>query len=543
MKRANFNIRTVLALMMSLQLIAAGVVEAAGTPVLQDKKSAPAKKQSTKTKTSKKKRSASTKKKRPTRASKKKSSTSGTAKQSTAKKPTARKRPATRTRRPRPKRTVAKPIMKPEVMLGMVNEINALNAELADMHRKNTGELTRAIQPPSVPVAVRYRNRDDSETANDLLNRSARNPNDTGIIMRVAAIQVRNHKFAAAEKTLLRGLRITPLDQNMLHALGNVYLRMGSYIKAWNSYQEIIYLNPNHLRARLAQGAVREAEGNPVAAQAIYNSVDEAFGPTSGIIAATAENLILLGEAGDAVRLAGEGITHYPDSPELYVAQARGYYQLGMPDRAKTVLYAGLALNTSLTGAYLLLGDISMAGSQYSTAIRSYEKVVDLEPGKPDVSRKLGRAYVMDMNFTAAIAEYSTYKFLNPNSGAVNLPLAQALFLQSRQLHSRGDFAGAVQMHREALDMAGGAGTAWRETALLDAGEAARLKGGFNQAVDYYEGVIAMNAHRMDAYMGLSRTYESMNDYFQARIALRQALNIDPDHEGILILWDRYQVQ
>lgn len=536
---------------MSALLVTAGVVEAASTPIFQDKKPTPSKKQPTKTKASAKKRPTSKKKKQSTSASKKKSSSPSSAKKSSAKKPVAKKKPtssksrssATRTRRPRPKRPVAKPIMKPEVMRGMVNDINALNARLADMHRKNTGKLTRSIQPPIVPIAVRFRNKSDSETANDLLNRSAQNPNDTGIIMRVAAIQVRNHKFAAAEKTLVRGLKITPLDQNMLHALGNVYLKMGAYIKAWNSYQEIIYLNPNHLRARLAQGAVREAEGNPIAAQAIYKRMDERFGPTSGIVAARAENLILLGEAGAAVRLAEDGIKHYPDSPDLYVAQARGYYQLGMPDRAKTVLYAGLALNTNLTRAYLLLGDISMAASQYVTAVRSYEKVVELEPGKPEVSRKLGRAYVMDMNFPAAIAEYNIYKFLNPNSGAVNLPLAQALFIQSRQLHNRGDFSGAVQMHNRALDMAGGAGIAWRETALLDAGEAARLKGSFNQAVDYYEMVIAMNFQRMDAYMGLSRTYESMNDYFQARMALRQALNIDPDHEGILILWDRYQVQ
>ncbi len=526
MKWANFNIRTVLALMMSVQLIAAGIAEAAGTPAIQSKKPTQTKKKPTSTK-------------------------KPTAKKPTAKKPTARKKPtssksksgSTPTRRRRPKRPVAKPIMKPAAMRSMVNEINALNAELAGMHRKNTGELTRGIQPPSIPIAVRYRNKADGEIANDLLIRSAQNPYDTGLIMRVAAIQVRNHKFGAAEKTLGRGLKITPLDQNMLHALGNVYLKMGSYIKAWNSYQEIIYLNPNHLRARLAQGAVREAERNPVAAQVIYDRIDEEYGPTSDIVVARTENLMLLGEVGEAVRLAEQGIIHYPDSPDLYVAQARGYYQLGMPDRAKTVLYAGLALNTYLTQGYLLLGDISMAGGQYSAAIRSYEKVVELEPGQPEVSRKLAHAYVMDMNFTAAIAEYNTYKFLNPNSGAVNLPLARTLFLQSRQLHSRGDFRSAVQMHNRALDMAGGAGTAWRETALLEAGEAARSKGAFNQAVEYYEDVIAMNFRQMDAYMGLSRTYESMNDYYQARMALRLALNIDPDHEGLLILWDRYQVQ
>ena len=91
------------------------------------------------------------------------------------------------------------------------------------------------------------------------------------------------------------------------------------------------------------------------------------------------------------------------------------------------------------------------------------------------------------------------------------------------------------------VDLDVGAGTDWRESAFLQAGEAARLKGTFSRAVDYYEQAIAMNPHRMEAYMGLSRTYESLNDYYQARIALRQALDIDPMHEGVLILWERYQ--
>ena len=428
----------------------------------------------------------------------------------------------------------------------MASDIASLGNQLTALNRRTTRRLSRLAPPDSLPGqgqglpgSQRYRFAGDSRRLQQLIRQHEGHPKDLGTLVALADLQRRNHKLREAEAYLLKTLSLEPLNQGFLYDLGRLYLEKGEPTKAWGTFQEIIYLNPESIEARLAQGLVREKEGNYRGAEAVYLKVEEQFGAVAGVYFRRAMNLVAREDYGAAVTLAREGLALYPDYASLYYARGRAYAGLGLLARAKTDFYDALSLDTDLLEAYAALGEVSLQEGNAATAIRAFLRLLDEQPGDAVASLNLGRAYLMDLKLQEAVRELEMLQYLHPENREVDVWLPQAYYLYSLELKGRGRFKEAMDAHQKAMSLSAGQPRGWVVTALVNAGAAARSHDDYQRSIDYFQLAIENDPFRADSYVGLSRTYEAMQDYSRARTALRQALAIDPDHPAAQVELNR----
>ena len=418
----------------------------------------------------------------------------------------------------------------PGELESLVAEISSLSQQLTNLSRQSAQRIF-AVQPPGeFPLGQHYRVPGDYRQFLQLRRQHADHPQDLAALTALADLLHRNDKLAESEGYLLKALALEPLSQAMLFQLGELYIEKGEFTNAWGSFQEIIYLNPENLMALLAQGQVREAEGNFAGAMVIYDKVEEQVGPSARIYYRRAMNLAGRGDFGDAVTLAREGLNRYPDHAPLYYARARAYAGLGLLDRAKTDLYDALALDSELLVAFEALGDVSLLEGNAVTAMRAFLQVLGKRPGSAEASFKLGRAYLLDLRFDEAAREWELLDRLHPNDRNLAPWLSQAYFLQALEHKRRGRFREALQAQRRARSRAGGNQPEWVVQALVSAGGAALAHNEYQRSLDYYDRAIRNNPFRADTFVALSRTYRAMQDSRAERNALQQALALDPQH-------------
>ncbi len=459
--------------------------------------------------------------------------------------PRQRPSPSSRTSANRRRRTRPVPTRRPKPYSGiqlraLAADITALNGQLADLNRRTTRRFDRLASLEKLPPGQRYRFAEDQRSALQLAQQIDEHPENSAPLITLAHLQIRNRKQAEAEATLLKALALEPLNQELTFDLGELYLSMGKSGQAWDAFQEIIYQKPEQAQARLAQGRVLEHEGDYEGAMDIYTQVEADFGPSAEVNFHQARNLSAQGDHGAAVAQAREGLVRNPDSAPLAYVRGRAYAALGMLDRAKTDLYAALALNPDLLEVYETLGAIFMETGNYPAAEAAYLKVLRARPGDEEASFALGHAYLMDLKFQQAAEEWDRLAYLHGDNGKVNHWRSQAYYLHSLELNRQGQFQSALNARRNALALAGGHSTGWVVPALIGAGAAARAHGDYPRSIDYYDQALEMDPFSADGYIGLSRTYTAMQDSSRARESLLQALALDPDHPGAWAAQERF---
>lgn len=419
-------------------------------------------------------------------------------------------------------------------------EITALNGQLVDLNRRTTRRIERLAQSEKLPPGQRYRFAEDQRRALQLAHQIDEHPENSAPVIALAHLQIRNRKHAEAEATLLNALALEPLNHELTFDLGELYLTMGKSGQAWDAFQEIIYQKPAHGQPRLAQGRVLEHAGDYAGAMDIFTQVEADFGPSAEVNFHQARNLSAQGDHGAAVAQAREGLVRNPDSAPLAYVRGRAYAALGMLDRAKTDLYAALALDPDLLVVYETLGAIFVETGNYPAAEAAYLKVLRARPGDEEASFALGHAYLMDLKFQQAAEEWDRLAYLHGDDGTVNQWRSQAYYLHSLELNSQGQFQSALSARRNALALAGGHSTGWVVPALIGAGAAARTHSDYPRSIDYYYQALEMDPFSADSYIGLSRTYTAMQDSSRASAYLLQALALDPDHPGAWAAQERF---
>jgi len=422
----------------------------------------------------------------------------------------------------------------------MISEITALNQELAALNRRTTARLTGFAERQSVPRSERYRFPRDHARMLEFIRQAAAQPRNVTVRLSLADLYRRNHKFPKAERTLLEARALAPVNRALLFQLGELYLAMGRPGQGWDTFEEILYLDPGNLAARLGQGRAEGAAGRVDEAWAVFAGVENDYGQLEDLDIAGTRQLVSEGDYGAAIAAARQGLARYPDSATLYYLRGRAYGALGMAAAAKADLYDALALDADLVDAYEVLGDVSMQEGKYADASAQYLRVVTHRPGDPAAGMALGRAYLMDMKYADAVRELDLCARLHGERQAVNHLRAQAHYLQAQEFKEQGRFRQAVEAQRTALQLAGGSSVGLVVPALLTAGASARAHGDYRRSIDYYERALSLAPASTMGYVELSRTYAAMADSSQALEVLRKALARDPDHAEARLMWRRF---
>ena len=456
-----------------------------------------------------------------------------------------RRRPSNSAPKQRSRRPTRRPKAPPSQVVSaasldsITKDIQSLNQRLIELSSQSARRFAELNENDSRPANRRYRYASDEGRIKYLTQLRGNDLNNVEVLAELAELERRNHRFERSETYLQKGLALDPLNQDLQYSLGQVYLRLGRTTSAWSTFQEIIYQNPENLEAHLAQGRIREIEGDHAAALSLYAATEFEFGPDPLIYFARAWNLTETGAARAAIETADEGLGRFPDEGDLYYVRGRAYARIGMLGEARTDYYDAIALGNSRSEVYLELGDATMQAANYVTAIRAYTIYLDAEPGDRKVALALGRAHLLDLRFKDAIEELQRQTTLYDNRNEAARWLPQAYYLYSLELRNAGQIGEALNYHRMALAVTGGSSSLWAVPALVSAGDSAFQRGENSRALRYYHKAIELDPFNGDPYVGLSQTYQALDDNIKAAEYLSKALKIEPGHLKALALKDR----
>ncbi|MFC1547852.1 tetratricopeptide repeat protein [Candidatus Neomarinimicrobiota bacterium] len=414
----------------------------------------------------------------------------------------------------------------------MASDIGRLGQQLEALNRRTTGRLAEVTLDEEVPWGERFRFEGDYRRMLQLQRQLEDYPNDFETLVSLGNLLQRNNKFQKAESYLLKALALEPLNQGLLSNLAELYFEKGEDTKTWETFQEIIYLNPDNIDAHAAKGRIRERGGNFSGAEAIYRQIEGKFGNVVQVYAHRTLNLAQQGNYGDAVALAREGLAIYPDHAPLYYARGQAYQGLGLLDRARIDYYDALALDPDMLVTYSAVGDVALQERNAVTAMKAYLRILDMRPGDPAASLGLGKGYLMDLRFREAVDELEMLRYLHPEYAAANDWQAQAYYLRSLQLQEQGYPRQALDLHRMAFSLAGSGSNELVVAALLMAGDGALSHDDYPLAVKYFKLTLDNDPFNIEGYLGLGYAFRALGEVSRARATFQQALILDPGHPG-----------
>jgi tetratricopeptide (TPR) repeat protein len=180
--------------------------------------------------------------------------------------------------------------------------------------------------------------------------------------------------------------------------------------------------------------------------------------------------------------------------PGFAVAQySLGTVQLALGNRWKAAAQfrASIQLDPTLPEPYKSLGDLFIANPRrlFDQAVEAYQKAVDLRPFYAEAYVGLGDAKAAKGDTDGAIVYYKKALAYNPASPKVHLSLGKMYY-----------------------------------------GE----KGLYYEAVASYKKAIELDAHFLDALMGLGEVYEDKGLYKEAIGEYQRVVELDPKHTGAL---------
>jgi len=162
-------------------------------------------------------------------------------------------------------------------------------------------------------------------------------------------------------------------------------------------------------------------------------------------------------------------------------------------------------------------GDAYVARQDYESALASYERAREIEPGDPSIVRNLGVVYGRLRDYGSAVKLLRESLALRPNQPMVLVELAFALWRQ-------GSVDAAVTTYRQAIAL-----NPWEPAAYANLGLVYLQQGGSPQsAVDAFERAVELDPGLAAAHFGLADAYAKLGRLDQAAAVLERGLEFDP---------------
>lgn len=223
----------------------------------------------------------------------------------------------------------------------------------------------------------------------------------------------------AAEQALLylkRAVELKPYHVEALINLAKVYYNQRKFNLAVPLLKKVLELVPFDFTAKLLLGrsleskSMREEESRPRLTKDFVDGVELKYEYTfaadiNSVLQAVnqfAISLVRSGHLNEAVNYMGSFLELNDLSPELNYNLAQLYNTLDVVDKALRYAWRATELKDDYRDAYDLVGNIFFKMGDYANSIRSYEKVVVLDPKDAMSYYNLGCAYSAAENFVKA---------------------------------------------------------------------------------------------------------------------------------------------
>jgi len=412
------------------------------------------------------------------------------------------------------------------------------------------------------------------------------NPRDTEIRLMKASLLMSQDKLDESIRELQTAVEN---DRNSIQAyymLGMAYLRDGKEAQAESALSSVIRIDPRYIRAYQALAQLKLGSGNVDAA--IQYGRDALRADPNAV-----EMRLLLGESLMGRRYYREAISELEAYVNARPTDPRGFHRLGMayleqgntaraepllqsaldqnpgnatmltslvrldverkqPDRAIARINAQIQKAPQNAELHELLGRVYLNQGNTARAEEAFRKQASIDGGRAAGSLNLAQLYQSRKSFDAAIAELQKVISENPKSG-------EAYTLLGMVYESLNDTKRAIESYRTALKNDPSQAITANNLAFLlaendgDLKEAEQLaqqarkqfpdstavadtlawvyykRGAYRSAIDLLRDCVRQDPKNATYFYHLGMAYSGNGDSAQAKEALSQALNLNPN--------------
>ncbi|GAB4277394.1 MAG: PEP-CTERM system TPR-repeat protein PrsT [Candidatus Rifleibacteriota bacterium] len=213
----------------------------------------------------------------------------------------------------------------------------------------------------------------------------------------------------------------TPENPDYTQALN--YARSGNFAEAIAGFKKVLAREPNNFNALMNLGKVYSASGDAAQSCALYLKALKIDPKNIFALKALANSYAEIGLHRFASEITNQARASYPgqidgfpsykvsaafikNNPRAYKPLVKALLKENLDQEALAVVQAGLAEQSDSVELLLLQGEVYKELGLYETALKSYQKAVELEPQNPDPYVGKGDLLVAAGQFTNAIEEY-----------------------------------------------------------------------------------------------------------------------------------------
>jgi tetratricopeptide (TPR) repeat protein len=258
---------------------------------------------------------------------------------------------------------------------------------------------------------------------------------------------------------------------------------------------------------------------------------------------------------GDAVRLLGEAVAHYPNDFWLNFNMAVALNRANQSDDAIGYYRAALALRPHAPAVHNNLGYTLRQRDKLDEAISHLEHAVRFDPQYADAHYNLGLALYAKGRRDGAIGHYQEALRLNPNDAPAHNNLGEALYAEGRQDEAIGHYQEALRINGKYAIAHNNLGAALCDKNRLDEGidhfrEALRInpkfaaahsnfgaalydKGRWDEAVGHYEVALRIDPKDAPAHYNLADALRDKGRLGEAIGHYQEALRINSNSAKI----------
>ena len=412
----------------------------------------------------------------------------------------------------------------------LTGELQSSNKELARATRYFNEQ---DVKPKSVSM--------DSKpffTTDDFEKESRLNPDNIYIQRQLGLHYESKGDYDSAKEVYLREVSKNPGNPDSHYFLGSLYANLGEMQKAKFSFEEALYLNPNH-------GATIEAISMFMGSQEekdfsndllMYSSEKAPDGPAKHIASireAMAGNNYI-----EALNLSEEASEKYPEQTGFVQLIGQNQLKLGRVEEAKRSFQRAIKLDPKEVKPHVSLADLYFEQGKYVYAALSYSDAVYLDSDNSDYRYMQGLSYFNAHEWGRTASAWEDLLHYRPNDPIVKTLLPQAYYILAVEFNRVGNPSMGRQSFKNALSVNNNH-SSWLPGAMAVLGKYYREKNMYNESLVAFQEVLELTPNNAAAYRGMGITYWEMDERQLARASWERSLEIKPDNnesKGWLIL-------
>jgi predicted Zn-dependent protease len=214
----------------------------------------------------------------------------------------------------------------------------------------------------------------------EVVKRDVTGPSGITARDRIAAIQVMQGQYDAAQKLLDVVLKSNPGDNEALLLRAKIALERQQPAAAITDLRAVLRDQPNAIAVRRMIAAAFVDNGQPGLAEEQLRAALEAAAGDTGTRIDLAQLLGSTGRAAAAVKLLEDGVRAAPSDASLRAALVRAELASGDLTAARKALADLDTLTPGSVAVPLLAGQIGQAAGQLAESVRDYEQALKLQP-------------------------------------------------------------------------------------------------------------------------------------------------------------------